>query len=833
MPINKKAKPNPEEDNKAPMEEVLKGIIDAPIIEEMKKAYMDYAMSVITERALPDVRDGLKPVHRRILYAMNEIGLTPSSKFKKSAAVVGEVLGKYHPHGDASVYDAMTKLAQDFSTRYTLIAGQGNFGSVDGDAPAAMRYTEAKLNKFSMELMKDIEKETVDMRPNYDGTIKEPNVLPTQVPNLLLNGTFGIAVGMASNIPPHNLREVVDASIHLADNKDATNEDLCNIVQGPDFPTGGIAFNKADIMHAYSTGRGSVVTRGEAEIIETKNGQYQIIITSIPYRVIRSTLLERIAELVNEKKIEGVKDIRDESTTDTRIVIDLKSSSQPEKVLNFLYKHTSLETNINYNMVALVDGVPQTLSLKTCLVEFIKHRKEIIRRRTEYDLKKAKEREHILVGLKKALDHIDEIIALIKKSESTSDAHSKLMKKFDFSALQATAILEMKLSRLAALERQKIEDELKELQKLIKELTAILASEKKMLEIVKDELRDIRERFGDERRTKIVQTGLKDFNPEDLIDEKEAVLVYTKGGYIKRTDPEEFRLQRRGGVGVLDLDTKEEDFVSMTITGSTHADILFFTDKGRVYQSKMYDIPEGKRATRGKNIINFLQLTEGEKISSILEVPKTEKVKKGETTTTSVMMITKNGIAKKCAVSVFSDVRRTGIIAISLDEGDELITTLITKAEDSVILTSREGQSIRFFEKDIRQMGRSAAGVTAMKLGKKNDNIVGGDVITADEVCKLLVLTERGYGKMTDIDEYKIQKRAGSGIKTIKITDKTGKLVSAKIVRDTDTEILAISKNSIVIKTELKAIPTLSRDTQGVRVMSPRDGDMVASLNVL
>ena len=811
----------------------LTGVIDAPIIEEMKKAYMDYAMSVITERALPDVRDGLKPVHRRILFAMNDIGLVSTAKFRKSATVVGEVLGKYHPHGDASVYDAMTKLAQDFTTRYPLVAGQGNFGSVDGDSPAAMRYTEAKLSKFAMELMRDIDKNTVNMRGNYDGSTKEPVVLPTQVPNLLLNGTFGIAVGMASNIPPHNLNELIDASIHLADNKDATNEELCEIVKGPDFPTGGMVFNKNDIMNAYSTGRGSVVTRGEADIIETKNGQFQIVITSIPYRVVRSSLLEQIAELVNEKKIEGIRDIRDESTNDTRVVIDLKSSAQPEKILNYLYKHTKLEENFGFNMVALVDGVPQTLSLKSCLLEFIKHRKEVVRRRTEFDLNKAKEREHILLGLKKALDHIDEIIALIKKSESTADAHAKLMKKFDFSAIQATAILEMKLSRLAALERQKIEDELKEIQKLIKELTAILASEKRMLEIIKQELNDIKEKYGDERRTKVIKTGLKDFNPEDLIEEKEEVLVYTKGGYIKRTDPEEFKVQRRGGVGVLDLDTKEEDFVSMTITGSTHADILFFTDKGRVYQSKMYDIPEGKRATRGKNIMNFLQLTEDEKVSSILEIPKTEKIKKGETTTTSVMMITKNGVVKKCAVSVFSDVRRNGIIAISLDEEDELITTLITKENDSVILTSKEGQSIRFFEKDVRQMGRSAGGVTAMKLGKKNDIIVGGDVISSDETCNLLVLTEKGYGKMTDIDEYKIQKRAGSGIKTIKITEKTGKLVSAKIVREGDTELLAMTKNSIALKTEIKSISKLSRDTQGVRVMSPREGDTVASLNIL
>jgi DNA gyrase subunit A len=484
-------------------------------------------------------------------------------------------------------------------------------------------------------------------------------------------------------------------------------------------------------------------------------------------------------------------------------------------------------------VVALVKGVPQTLSLKACLEEFILHRKEVVKRRTEYDLKKAKEREHILVGLKKALDHIDEIIALIKKSSSTADAHAKLMAQFDFSAIQATAILEMKLSRLAALERQKIEDELKEIQKLIKELTAILESEKKMLAIIKDELAEIREKYGDDRKTIIVPNAIGAFNPEDLIAEKEAVLVYTKGGYIKRTDPEEFRTQKRGGVGVVDLDTKEEDFVQMTITGSTHADILFFTDKGRVYQLKMYDIPEGKRATRGKSIMNFLQLTEGEKVASILEVPKNLKTKKGEETSMSVMMITKTGQVKKSAASAFSDVRRSGIIAIRLDDEDELVTTLITDDSDSVLLTSREGQSIRFFESDIRQSGRTAGGVLGMKLGKKGDSVIGADVIKGDEDCKLLVLTSKGYGKMTDITEYKIQNRGGSGIKTVKLTDKTGELVSAKVVHGDNEEILAMSKNSIVIKTTLSSVPTLSRDTQGVKIMSPRDGDEVVSLNVL
>jgi DNA gyrase subunit A len=803
-------------------------IISAPIVDEMKKSYLDYAMSVITSRALPDARDGLKPVHRRILYSMYKNGLTPSAKFKKSATVVGDVLGSYHPHGDASVYDAMVQLAQEFKTRYPLVLGQGNFGSIDGDGAAAYRYTEAKMSKVANEMMQDMEKETVDMRPNYDGSKREPVVLPTTVPGLLLNGTLGIAVGMATNIPPNNLGEVIDAASHLIDNKDATIDDLCVYMKGPDFPTGGLVFGESDIRHAYATGRGGMLCRGEAEIVETKNGMFQIVITSIPYRVVKANLLERIGELVGEKKIEGIKDIRDESTTDIRVVIDLKSNSQPEKVLNYLYRHTDLETTFHMNMVALVKGVPQTLSIKGALSEFLDHRKEVVRRRCEFDLRRALEREHILLGLKKALDHIDEIIQTIKKSKDTPDAHAQLMKKFDFSAIQATAILEMKLQRLAGLERKKIEDELKAVQELIEELRAILASEKKMLKIIKDELLEVKKLFGDERRTTVIKHKAKDFNPEDLIADKECVLVYTKGGYIKRTDPEEFRTQKRGGVGVVDLDTKEEDFVSISLTASTHADMLFFTDKGKAYQIKMYEIPEGKRATRGKSIMNFLQLTEGEKVTSILEVDK-EK----DYSAFSIMMITKDGVAKKSAAASFKDVRRSGIIAIRLEEKDELVTTLLTKEGDSVILTTQNGQSIRFADTDVREMGRTAGGVSAMKLDK-GDIIMSAQVVEkGDKKAKLLILTANGYGKMTDMKEYKIQKRAGSGIKTVKVTEKTGKLVVARIVSDEEGEILAISKASQVIKTDLKDIPTLGRDTQGVRVMKLRDGDSIAGLSLL
>lgn len=808
---------------------VRTGVQAVNISEEMRTAYLDYAMSVITARALPDARDGLKPVHRRILYSMNNMGLTPGAKFRKSATIVGDVLGNYHPHGDASVYDAMVKSAQDFSYRYPLVMGQGNFGSIDGDGAAAYRYTEAKMSKVSMEMMRDIEKDTVEMVPNYDGTKKEPRVLPTAVPNLLLNGTLGIAVGMATNIPPHNLSEVVDATTHLIDNPQATNEDLCEYIKGPDFPVGGIAFGQSDIRAAYATGRGGVVVRGEAEIFETKNGQFQIIITSLPFRVVKSNLIEGIADLVREKKIEGIKGLRDESTKDIRVVIDLKSGAQPQKVLNYLYKHTELESTFHYNLVALIDGIPQTLSLKVALDAFIGHRREVVRRRTEFDLRRALEREHILLGLKKALDHIDEIIQTIKKSKDTPDAHAQLVKKFKFSDIQATAILEMKLQRLAGLERKKIEDDLKAVQALIAELKAILASEKKMLSIIKQEMQDIKDKYGDERRTKIVKHKAKEFNPEDLIADQEQVLVYTSGGYVKRTDPAEFRTQKRGGVGVVDMNTKEEDFVTMSLTTSTHSDLLFFTDKGKAYQIKMYDLPEGKRATRGKSIMNFLQLVDGEKVTSILPMSKDVKALVGQ----SLMMITKQGTVKKSSAESFKDVRRNGLIAIRLEEGDELLAALFVTGEDNVMLTTQNGQSIRFNHTDVREMGRTAAGVIGMKLDK-DDHIVAADKIPQGvKGAELLVVTANGYGKKTKLSEYKTQKRGGSGIKTVKVTTKTGPLMVARVVTAENEELLAVSKDSQVIRTEVSSIPTLGRDTQGVRVMKLREGDSVATFNLL
>ncbi len=800
-------------------------VISQEITDEMKTSFIDYAMSVITDRALPDVRDGLKPVHRRILFAMNENGLTVSGKTRKSATVVGAVIGDYHPHGDVAVYDSMVKMAQDFTMRYPLIIGQGNFGSIDGDNAAAYRYTEAKMARITGELLKDIEKETVNFVPNYDGTKKEPSVLPTRVPNLLLNGTLGIAVGMATNIPPHNLGEVMDAVTHLVDNKDATTEDLLQFIKGPDFPIGGIAFNQKDINHAYANGKGGVVVRGVAEVVENKAGQNQIIITSIPYRVNKANLITKIAELVRDKKLDGVKAMRDESAKDIRIVIDLKGTSHPQTVLNYIYNHTHIEEAFLYNMVALVDGVPETFSLKGILEEFVSHRKEIIKRRTEFDLKKALEREHILLGLKKALDHIDQIIKLIRGSKDTPEAHKRLCAEFKFSAIQATAILEMKLSRLAGLERKKVLDELKAIQAFIEEMKAILASPKKILSIIKDECLEIKEKYGDERRTRIIKGGAQVLSVEDLIPDEENALVLTAGGYIKRTNPDEFRKQKRGGVGVVDLDTKEEDFVTMLLITSTHSDLLFFTDKGKVYQTKMYDIPEGRRATKGKSVMNFLPLSEGEKITSILPMPK--EVKKSES---SLMMVTKQGVAKKSATASFHDVRISGIIAIKLDGGDALVSAMFVHKKDTVMLVSSKGQSIHFKESDIREMGRTAMGVRGIKLGK------GDEVISAETVsnelnnASIMVISANGYGKCTDIDEYKIQNRGGSGIKTAKVTPKTGSIISAKVFAEGEGEIVAISKKSQVIRVDAKEIPVLGRQTQGVRVMKLRDGDSIASL---
>ncbi len=809
----------------APLPERL-SVVPVNIVREMKDSFIDYAMSVITDRALPDVRDGLKPVHRRILFSMHENGLTSSAKFRKSATVVGDVLGKYHPHGDTSVYDAMVNLAQDFSLRYPLIQGQGNFGSIDGDNAAAMRYTEARMSKIAAELLRDIEKDTIDFHPNYDATRKEPSVLPAAVPNLLLNGTLGIAVGMATNIAPHNLGEIVDACTYLIEHDDSTNEDLAQIVKGPDFPTGGIAYNRADIAHAFATGRGGVVCRGEAEITEAKNGVYHITVTSLPYRVNKATFVESIATLVQEKKLEGIKDIQELSTKDMRVVIILKSGVNPQKVLNFLYKHTQLEQSFHYNMVALVDGTPETLSLKSILSNFIAHREVVVRRRTAFDLRKAREREHILLGLKKALDHIDKVISTIRASKDAAIAKVNLMKEFRFSDLQTDAILEMRLQKLAGLERKAVEEELKEKQKLIAELEALLSSAKKIFKVIADELADIKEKYGDGRKTKIMAGGTKMISDEDLVPEKDSVLVFTSSGYVKRTDPGEYKIQKRGGVGVIDLETKEEDFVTQLLTTDTHSDLLFFTNKGKAYQIKMYELPEGRRATKGKSIMNFLSLSGDERVTSILAVPKKAKEEKA-----SLMLITKTGTAKKVSYESFKDVRRSGIIAIKLSGGDELQTALRVRKGESVILATAGGQSIRFDEKDIREMGRTAGGVRAMKLGK-SETIVGADVVMDEKTSFLLVMGANGLGKKTALSEYKIQKRGGSGIKTAKVTPKTGKLMVGKIVQD-GMELVAMSKKGQVIRVDLAAVPSSGRQTQGVHIMKLRPGDEIASVTCL
>ncbi len=809
------------------------GIIPVPIVDEMRSAYLNYAMSVITSRALPDARDGLKPVHRRILYAMHKGGVTANAKTRKSARVVGDVIGKYHPHGDTAVYESMVHLAQDFATRYVLIIGQGNFGSVDGDNAAAMRYTEVKLSKLSGEMLDGLNKNTVDFRDNYDASEKEPVVLPAAVPNLLLNGGLGIAVGMATNIPPHNLREVIDATTHLISNPKATTDDLLEFIKGPDFPLGGLVFNQKDIAHAYAHGRGGIVCRGEAEIVEEKKGKTQIVITSIPYRVNKAKLIERIADLVRSKKIDGIKALRDESANDIRIVIELKGTAHPQTILNSIYKNTQLEEVFHYNCVALVDGVPKTLGLKEMLEVFIKHRIEVVTRRLQFDLKVAEDREHILLGLKKALDHIDEVIKLIRASKDVPTAHAGLMKKWKFSDKQATAILEMKLQKLANLERKKIEDELAELAKLIAKLKSILGSQVKLRNLIKKELNEIKEKYGDDRRTKIIKGEVKNISVKDLIPEEQNVLVLTKGGYIKRTNPNEYKKQKRGGVGVMDMNTKEEDVVTTFLSASTHADLLFFSDKGKAYKIKMYDIPEGKRATRGKSIMNFISLDKDEKVTSVLPMPSSVKDRKG----LSLFMVTKGGIVKKTLADQFHDVRSNGLIAIKLSGADKLVSAHFVEEGDEIIMTTNNGQAIRIKESDVRAMGRTASGVRGMKLDK-DSHIVGSGVIRKDIDGQLLfVLTGTGYGKCTPLSEYKTQGRGGSGIKTLQITDKTKELVGSKVVgpdpEKLGEEFVAISKNGQVIRSGVDEVPILGRVTQGVRLMKLKKGDFVASLVVL
>lgn len=805
-------------------------VLPTEIETEMQTSYLEYAMSVIVNRALPDVRDGLKPVHRRILYAMRNMGLRPGSKTTKSAKIVGEVLGKYHPHSDIAVYDSMVGMAQDFAMRYPLVIGQGNFGSMDGDSAAAYRYTEAKLSHVAEELLMDLEKETVDFRDNFDATEKEPVVLPTRLPNLLLNGVLGIAVGMATDISPHNLREVASALIHLIEHPDATVEDLSEFVKGPDFPTGGIIYDEKAIKNVYAQGRGGIVIRARTEIEETKAGAFRILITEIPYRVNKATLLEKIAELVKDKKIEGIKDVRDESDKNVRVVIELKKEALPNKILNQLFSYTQLQDTVHFNMIALVDGIePRVFNLKTILEEFVKHRQIVVVKRTEYELRRAKDRAHILEGLKKALDYIDAIIATIRKSQTREEAHAALMKKFELSALQATAILEMRLQTLAGLERKKIEDELAEKLELIARLEDILAHPKKILGIVKDETQEMSDKYGDERRTQVVRQALGTFVAEDLIPEANMIVTITKSGYVKRLLPDTYRQQVRGGKGVIGQTLKEEDVVDKLITANTHDDILFFTNKGRVFQTKVYELPEGSRTSRGQALVNFLQLGNGEVATAVLTLAKNDEAK-------FLFMATRKGLVKKVEREEFAKVRRSGMIAIGLKDDDELKWVAATSGDGQIMMSTSGGQAIRFFEKEVRGMGRTAAGVTGMRI-KKGDEIISMDVIPKTAVMKdleCLVITEFGMGKKSPVEDYRITKRAGSGVRTLNVTAKTGKIVSMYILNSGEEhDLVIISKQGQTIRTSLNEISTLGRATQGVRVMKLDEGDVVASATII
>ena len=822
----------------------------------MQEAYLDYAMSVIVARALPDVRDGLKPVHRRILYVMHENGLRHNVRFRKCATVVGDVLGKYHPHNDVAVYDALARMVQDFSLRYPLVDGQGNFGSIDGDAPAAYRYTECRLENIAEEILADIDKDTVNWISNYDGTREEPMVLPSKVPNLLLNGSVGIAVGMATNIPPHNLVEVMDALIYLADNPKATNEDLMQFVKGPDFPTGGAIYGKKDIMQAYGSGRGPMVVRGVADIVESKphsakapRGEgsrgYHIIIKEIPYQVNKATMLEHLAELVKDKKIEGIKDIRDESDRDgIRVVIELRSEAYPQKVLNKLYKLTDLQKTFHLNMLALVDGLqPQVLPLKSVLEQYLAHRRVVVERRTRFELKKAEERKHILEGLSKALDHIDAVIDTIRKSETREEAHGNLMKRFKLSEVQASAILEMRLAALAGLERKKVEDELAEKKKLIAYYNELLGDPKKLLGVVKTEFKEVKERYPSERRTKIYTQAVGEFTEEDLIPDEEVIITLSRDGFIKRLAPGTYRTQKRGGSGKIGASVASEDFIQDLAVASTHDSILFFTSTGKVFLAKVHEIPVAARTSKGRALVNFLEIGSEEVITAI--VPVKFDIKKSASNAANakfIVMITRNGIIKKTEVTDFANVRRSGLIAIKLKGGngtkgekgkDELGWVKLTSGKDEIILVTKNGQAIRFSENDVRDMGRGASGVGGIRL-KNGDVVSGADVISAQQKeAEILIVMSKGYAKRTKIKFYKRQKRAGSGIKTAKVTEKTGLVVSAKILNPEEEDLIAISKKGQLIRTPLADVSILGRATQGVRVMRLKEGDQISSITTL
>ena len=793
----------------------------------MEDSFLRYSMSVIVDRALPDVRDGLKPVHRRILYVMNKLGLTPTAKTEKSAKIVGDVMGKYHPHGDTAIYEAMVRLAQGWVMRYPLVQGQGNFGSMDGDPPAAYRYTEAKLGRAGYELLTDLEKETVDFRDNYDGSVQEPSVLPAKLPNLILNGQVGIAVGMATSIPTHNLNEVVDAIFALLDNSEATTSDLLKYVKGPDFPTGGTIYAGENMRQAYSTGKGSVVMRAETNIEETKNGRFRIVVTEIPYAVNKANLVLKIADLAKEKKIPAISGLRDESSRGkVRIVIDLKKDSFPKKVLNQLFKLSPLQSTFHYNMLALVDGIqPRLLGLKDILREFISHRKNVVRRRTEFELKKAKDRAHILEGLTIALDHIDEVIKLIRASSDYDEALTGLMSKFNLTELQGRAILAMQLRKLTGLDRQEIENELAELRKTIAELEKILADEQEIINIIKKELTELKQKLGDERKTRIINHDLGKFSDEELIPEEDSVILLTNENYIKRTLVSDYRKQHRGGKGKRGMTTKEEDVIEQLIPAGSHDILYFFTNKGRVFRLKAYEVPMASLVAKGVAAVNLLQLQPEEKITSIIGQKKEDSGEDGY-----LFMATKKGTVKKTPLKDYSNIRTNGLIAIKLDDDDELCWIQKTSGNDSILISTSAGQAIRFDEKDVRSMGRTARGVRGVRLRPK-DIVVGMDIARDD--AKLMVISQNGYGKLTKISNFPSHKRGGVGIKAAVVNDKTGPIISVKTILDDSSELIMISSKGQTIRVGINTISVMGRTTQGVKIMSLSGEDTVASIGLI
>jgi len=805
------------------IEKHSKLVLDRSVEDEMETSYLQYSMSVIVARALPDVRDGLKPVHRRILYVMDKNGLRSGSKHTKSAQIVGEVMGKYHPHGDTAIYDAMVRLAQPFSTRYPLVDGQGNFGSMDGDPAAAYRYTEARMTKASEAMLEDIDKETVPFRDNFDGSNQEPEVLPAKMPNLLLNGQIGIAVGMATNIPPHNLTELVDATIIQIDNPEATLDDLMVHVKGPDFPTGAVVYGKESIRTAFATGRGGVVVRGVADIEETAKGRHRIVITEIPYAVNKAGLVEKIADLVRDKKINGISDLRDESARGSvRIVVDLKKDAYPKKLLNQLYKLTPLQTAFHYNMLALIDGIqPRVLGLQDIIIEHIKHRQVVVRRRTEYELRKAQERAHVLEGLKIALDHIDEVIKTIRASQTQEEAEANLIKQFKLSVIQAQAILSMQLRRLTGLQRQEIENELAALLLLITKLQGVLADEKKILKIIKDELEDMKKQFGDDRRTKIVAAELGKLSDEDLVPDEQVVVTLTSANYIKRTSVADYKRQGRGGKGRRGMATRDEDYIEHVVNASTHDFLLFFTNKGRVFRIKTYEVPAVGLNAKGVAIVNLLQLQPEEDVTSVINISK------GSGGTGHLLMCTVHGVVKKTPFEQYQNVRTSGLIAIKLDDTDELKWIRRTSGEDEVIISTSQGQAIRFSEKNARPMGRASRGVRGIRL-RTGDYVIGMDVV--QENASLFVISEFGYGKRTKVSQFTTHKRGGVGIRSAVVNKKTGPLIGVKRLTSIDQEVIIISANGQTIRLGLKNIPSLGRATQGVRIMRLNGSDKVVSL---